>query len=58
MKKLISVILTLAMIASALSVITITASANATWGGEGNSSWYGEDPEGGIDMVEALKSVE
>ncbi len=54
MKKLISVILTIAMIASALSAMTITASANATWAGEGNSSWWDYDYESGIDYVEAL----
>ncbi len=54
MKKIISVILTLAMIASAMSAMTITASANATWAGTGNSTWHGAEDGSGIDYVDAL----
>ncbi len=52
MKQLISVILTIAMIASALSVMAITSNAIAY--GNGYSSWYGNDDGTGIDYVEAL----
>lgn len=52
MKKLISVILTLAMIASALSAMTITAGANGSWSGW--PTWNGDDGGEGIDYVEAL----
>jgi len=54
MKKIISVILTLAMIASAMSAMAITSSADATWRGSGNSTWNGEKDGSGIDYVEAL----
>ncbi|MBR6651247.1 MAG: hypothetical protein IKL36_07560 [Clostridia bacterium] len=54
MQRIISVILTLAMIASAMTAMTITADANATWLGVGSSTWSGNEDGSGIDHVEAL----
>ncbi len=54
MKKLVSVILTIAMIVSVMSAMTITSNANATWRGAGNSTWNGAEDGSGIDYVEAL----
>lgn len=51
MKKILSVILTIAMIASAMSVMTITTSANGEWTGE---STFNGDDENSNDIVEAL----
>lgn len=54
MRKIISLVMVLAMILSVLSAMTFTSSANATWKGAGNSTWNGADDGSGIDYVNAL----